>query len=83
MVKGDFDGLVAMVWSPNGELRQLFKAIDDRLVRRGHAQVHCLNSVGEWALARWLPVTRDDPWQLCTDEGTWLLDEEKYMSLIV
>ena len=83
MVKGDFDGLVAMVWSPNGELRQLFKAIDDRLVRRGHAQVHCLNSVGEWALARWLPVTRDDPWQLCTDEGTWLFDEEKYMSLIV
>ena len=83
LIKGDFEGLLAMVWAPNGELRQLFKAIDDRLVRRASAQVQCLNSVGEWALSRWLPVTRDDPWQLCTDEGTWLFNEEKYMSLIV
>lgn len=82
LVEGDLEGLVAMVWSPNGELRQLFKSIDDRVVRDGHAKVECLNSVGEWALARWLPVTKDDPWQLCTDDGQWLFDEDKYMSLV-
>jgi hypothetical protein len=80
---GDFEGLLAMVWAPNGELKQLFKSIDDRVIRNGFAQVEALNSIGEWALARWLPVTKDDPWQLCTDDGKWIFDEEKYMSLIM
>src|SRR5208282_4247343 len=36
LVCGDFDGLLALVWSPSGEMKQLFKAIDDRLIRHDY-----------------------------------------------
>jgi DNA-binding Lrp family transcriptional regulator len=83
-VTGDFEGLFAIVWCPNGEVRQLFKAIDDRVVRPGHAQLECMNSVGEWVVARWLPVDPDasTPWHLYGDEGEWLFDESRYLALV-
>jgi DNA-binding Lrp family transcriptional regulator len=81
-VTGDFNGMIAIVWAPNGELKQLFKAIDDRLVRTGYAKVECLNPVGEWVVARWLPVDPDTPLQLFTEEGKWMFDENRYMALI-
>jgi hypothetical protein len=80
-VHGDIDGLLAMVWSPSGELKQLFKAIDDRLIRNNHAQAECLNSVGEWVIARWLPV-EPYPWDLSGDHGEWQFDEERYLALL-
>jgi len=82
LVKGDFEGLLAIVWAPSGELKQLFKAIDDRLIKTNHAQAQCLNSIGEWIIARWLPVDPDDPWQLCTDDGKWLFDEKRFLALV-
>lgn len=83
LVKGDYEGLFAIVWCPNGELKQLFKAIDDRLIRGGYANVECLNSVGEWVVARWLPVDPDEstPWHLFK-EGRWIFDKSRYMSFI-
>lgn len=81
-VTGDFEGLLAIVWCPSGELKQFFKAVDDRLVRTGKAQVECLNSIGEWILARWLPVDPDDPWQLFSEEGRWIFDEQRFMALV-
>jgi DNA-binding Lrp family transcriptional regulator len=81
-VTGDFDGLLSIVWAPNGELRQFLKAVDDRVIRGGHAQAVCMNSIGEWVVARWLPVSPDDPWQLATDDGGWLFDSERYLSLV-
>ncbi len=84
LVTGDFEGLFAIVWCPNGEVKQLFKAIDDRLVKSGYAQPECMNSVGEWIVARWLPVDTDEstPWHLYSDDGRWLFDESRYMSLV-
>jgi DNA-binding Lrp family transcriptional regulator len=84
LVTGDFEGIFAIVWCPNGEVRQFFKAIDDRLVRGGHAQPVCMNSVGEWAVARWLPVDPDEstPWHLFGDDGRWLFDKSRYMALV-
>jgi DNA-binding Lrp family transcriptional regulator len=84
LVEGDFEGLFAIVWCPNGEVRQLFKAIDDRLIRGGHARPECMNSVGEWVVARWLPVDTDEsaPWNLFSDERRWLFDESRYLSLV-
>jgi DNA-binding Lrp family transcriptional regulator len=81
-VTGDFEGLLAIVWCPSGELKQFFKAVDDRLVRTGSAQVECLNSIGEWVVARWLPVDPDDPWRLFSEDGRWIFDEQRYMALI-
>ncbi len=81
LVRGDIEGLLAIVWSPNGELKQLFKAIDDRLIRNGYAQADCLSSIGEWVIARWLPVD-PYPWDLSGDRGQWQFDEKKYLSLI-
>jgi DNA-binding Lrp family transcriptional regulator len=81
MVEGAFEGLLAIVWCPNGELRQFFKAIDDRLVKTGLAVAHGLNSIGEWPVARWLPVDPDDPWKLFGDNGKWLFDADRYMAL--
>jgi len=82
LVTGDIEGLLAIVWCPNGELKQLFKTIDDRLVRTGLARAECLNTIGEWAVARWLPVDPDDPWKLFTEDGKWIFDEARYISLI-
>jgi hypothetical protein len=83
LVTGDFEGLFAIVWCPNGEVRQFFKAVDDRIVRGGHAQPECMNSVGEWLVARWLPVDPDEstPWHLFSEEGRWLFDESRYLTL--
>jgi DNA-binding Lrp family transcriptional regulator len=83
-VSGAFEGLLAIVWCPNGEMKQFFKAIDDRLVKPSLANAQCLNSIGEWAVARWLPcmVDPNDPWQLFSEEGKWIFDESHYMALI-
>ena len=81
MVRGDFAGLLAMVWCPSGEMKQLFKAVDDRLIRNGFAEAQCLNAVGEWVIARWLPV-EPYPWDLSSEDGTWLFDEKRYLSLV-
>ncbi len=84
LVTGDFEGLFAIVWCPNGEMKQFLKAVDDRLVRGGHAQPECMNSVGEWVVARWLPVETDEsaPWHLFSDDGRWLFDESRYLTLV-
>jgi hypothetical protein len=82
LVDGAFEGLIAMVWCPNGELKQFFKAIDDRLIKTGLARVEGLNAVGEWAIARWLPVDPDDPWKLFGENGKWLFDEAHYLALL-
>ena len=83
LVTGDFEGLFAIVWCPNGEVKQCFKAVDDRIVRGGHAQQECMNSVGEWLVARWLPVDPDEltPWHLFSEDGRWLFDESRYLTL--
>jgi DNA-binding Lrp family transcriptional regulator len=81
-VDGAFEGLLAIVWCPNGELRQFFKAVDDRLIKVGLATAQGLNSIGEWPIARWLPVDPDDPWKLFGNDGKWLFDADRYMALI-
>jgi DNA-binding Lrp family transcriptional regulator len=81
LVRGDFDGLLAMVWCPSGEMKQLFKAVDDRLIRNGYAEAQCLNAVGEWVVARWLPV-EPFPWDLSGEDSNWIFDEKRYLSLI-
>lgn len=81
-VNGDFEGLLAIVWCPNGELKQFFKAIDDRLIKTGLAKGECLNSIGDWTIARWLPVDPDDPWKLYTEDSKWVFDEDHYMALL-
>jgi DNA-binding Lrp family transcriptional regulator len=83
-VSGAFEGLLAIVWCPNGEMKQFFKAIDDRLVKTGLARAECLNSIGDWAVARWLPcmVDPDDPWKLLGEDGKWMFDEGHYMALV-
>jgi len=82
IVDGAFEGLLAIVWCPNGELKQFFKAIDDRLIKTGLARAESLNSIGEWAIARWLPVDPDDPWKLFGDDGRWLFDVNRYIALL-
>jgi DNA-binding Lrp family transcriptional regulator len=84
LVTGDFEGLFAIVWCPNGEVRQFFKAVDDRIVRGGHGNPECMNSVGEWVVARWLPVDPDEstPWHLFSEDGQWVFDESRYLSLL-
>jgi DNA-binding Lrp family transcriptional regulator len=81
-VSGAFDGLLAIVWCPNGELKQFFKAIDDRLIKTDLARAECLNSIGEWVIARWLPIDPDDPWKLFGEDGKWLFDEARYLALL-
>jgi len=82
LVTGDVEGMLSIVWCPNGELKQFFKAIDDTLIRTGLARAECLNSIGEWLLARWLPIDPDTPWNLFSEDGKWLFDEQRYLSMV-
>ena len=81
LVSGDFSGLAAIVWTPSGEMKQFFKAIDDRLIRNGKAEARCFSTVGEWIIARWLPVD-PYPWDLANENGDWIFDENRYRSLV-
>jgi len=80
-VTGDFDGLLAMIWAPSGEMKQFFKAIDDRLIRGGNVRAESINAVGEWVIARWLPVDAT-PWELIDDKGNWIFDDAAYHNLL-
>ena len=80
LVRGDFEGLLAMVWAPSGEMKQLFKAVDDRLIRNGFAEAQCMSTVGEWVVARWLPV-EPYPYDLSDNDGHWLFDENRYLTI--
>jgi DNA-binding Lrp family transcriptional regulator len=82
LVEGDFEGMLAIVWCPNGELKQFFKAIDDRLIKNAFVQAELLSSVGEWLIARWLPVDPDDPWKVFTQDGKWVFDQNHYMAMV-
>ena len=81
LVTGAFEGLIAIVWCPSGELKQFFKAIDDRLIKTDLARAESLNAIGEWVIARWLPVDPDDPWKLFGEDCRWIFDEDRYMAL--
>jgi len=75
-VEGDYEGLLAQIGVPSGELNQLFMALDDRLVKTGLA--NCLfNVVGMWSsLRRWLPV------DLYSKDGGWRFDEGNYLDIV-
>jgi len=76
IVKGDFDGLLAQIGVPSGELNQLFMVLDDRLVKPGTA-VCLFNVVGMWSsLRRWLPIS------LYSKEQGWRFDQDKYLDIL-
>jgi len=75
-VRGDFEGLVAQIGVPSGELNQLFMILDDRLVKT-HIATCSFNVVGMWSsLRRWLPIDL-----YSRDEG-WKFDQTSYLDMI-
>jgi len=76
IVRGDFDGLLAQIGVPSGELNQLFMVLDDRLVKRGTAKC-VFHVVGMWSsLRRWHPRS------LYSKERGWRFDEEAYLEVV-
>jgi len=76
IVKGHFDGLIAQIGVPSGELNQLFMVLDDRLVKQRIAKC-VFNVVGMWSsLRRWLPIS------LYSKEQGWRFHEEQYLEII-
>ncbi len=75
-VSGDFDGILAQVGVPSGEVNQLFMVLDDRLVKTRLAD--CLfNVVGMWSsLRRWLPIN------LYSKNEGWKFEEDTYLGII-
>ena len=76
-VRGDFNGLLAQIGVPSGELNQLFMVLDDCLVKT-HLATCSFNVIGSVvgtrsSLRRWLPIdlySRDEGWKF--DESTYL-----------
>lgn len=76
VVEGDFNGLLAQIGVPSGELNQLFMILDDRLVKRGIARC-AFHVVGMWSsLRRWLPRS------LYSKERGWTFDEDDYLEMV-
>ena len=76
MVRGDFNGLLAQIGVPSGELNQLFMVLDDRLVKRGTAKCE-FHVVGMWSsLRRWHHPS------LYSKERGWRFDEEAYLEVV-
>jgi len=76
VVRGDFEGILAQVGVPSGEVNQLFMVLDDRLVK-SHLVNCSFNVVGMWSSPRrWLPVDL-----YSRDEG-WKFDENYYLNVI-
>lgn len=77
-VKGDFEGLLAYVGVPSGEVNQFFMTLDDRLIKTRFADCS-FNVVALGArasLRRWLPITLHSK-----DEG-WKFEEDRYLTLV-
>jgi len=75
-VKGEFDGVLAHIGVPSGEINQLFMALDDRLVKTRLADCS-FNVVGMWStLRRWLPIT------LYSRNEGWKFEESRYLDLV-
>jgi len=76
VVRGDFEGILAQVGVPSGEVNQLFMVLDDRLVK-SHLVNCSFNVVGMWSsLRRWLPLDH-----YSKREG-WKFDEDHYLSIV-
>ena len=76
VVKGSYEGVLAQVGVPSGEVNQLFMVFDDRLVKTRIAQCS-FNVVGMWSsLRRWLPVN------LYSKHEGWKFEENKYLDII-
>jgi len=76
LVNGDFEGLIAQIGVPSGELNQLFMTLDDRLVRTGMAKC-VFNVVGMWSSPRrWYHTS------LYSKEQGWKFDEEEYLKIV-
>jgi DNA-binding Lrp family transcriptional regulator len=75
-VKGSYEGVLAQVGVPSGEVNQLFMVLDDRLVKTHIAQCS-FNVVGMWSsLRRWLPIN------LFSKHEGWKFEENKYLDII-
>jgi DNA-binding Lrp family transcriptional regulator len=78
-VKGGFDGILAQVGVPSGEINQLFMVLDDRLVKTRLANCS-FNVVGMYgsgsSLRRWLPIS------LYSKNEGWKFEESRYLDLV-
>jgi len=75
-VSGDFEGILAQIGVPSGEVNQLFMVLDDRLVKARLANCS-FNVVGMWStLRRWLPI------DLYSKNDGWRFEEDAYLDLI-
>jgi len=76
VVRGDFEGVLAQIGVPSGEVNQLFMVLDDRLVKT-HLANCSFHVVGMWStLRRWLPV------DLYSRDQGWRFDENHYLGVI-
>lgn len=76
VVKGSYEGILAQVGVPSGEVNQLFMVLDDRLVKTHIAQCS-FNVVGMWSsLRRWLPIN------LYSKHEGWKFEENKYLDVV-
>jgi len=76
VARGDFEGVLAQIGVPSGEVNQLFMVLDDRLVKT-HLANCSFNVVGMWStLRRWLPI------DLYSRDKGWRFDEDCYLEVI-
>ena len=76
-VTGNLEGLIAMVFTPTGDIGQLFHILDSYIVQTGVAKKCWLHMVGKWVsrrrMLRWLPI------ELYSERKGWLFEGEQYL----
>ena len=79
-VTGNLEGLIAMIFTPTGDIGQLFHILDSHIIQTGVAKKCWLHMVGKWVsrrrMLRWLPI------ELYSDRKGWIFEGEQYLENI-
>jgi DNA-binding Lrp family transcriptional regulator len=72
LLKGDINGIVGMLFIPNGEIESFFKTLDENLIRPSLVNRCLFHTTGPWtSWRRGLPELYF--------EGKWIFDERKFI----
>jgi DNA-binding Lrp family transcriptional regulator len=73
-VKGDVNGLAAIMYVPTGEVQELFRVFDKYLIEPRLVNDYSFHVIEKWTgIRRWLPI------QLYSNEKGWLFEGPRYI----
>jgi len=76
-VKGDVNGLAAIMYVPTGEVQELFRVFDKYLI-----EPRLVNDYSFHTIEKWTGLRRGPPIHLYSNEKGWLFEGSKYLDAL-